>query len=29
MQKLEDILTIPICTILCGVESFENMEVFS
>ena len=28
MHKLEDILAIAICAILCGVESFEDMEVF-
>jgi len=28
LHKLEDILTISICAILCGVESFEDMEVF-
>lgn len=28
MHKLEDILCLAICAILCGVESFEDMEVF-
>lgn len=28
LHKLEDILVIAICALLCGAESFEDMEVF-
>jgi predicted transposase YbfD/YdcC len=28
LHKLEDILVIAICSLLCGAESFEDMEVF-
>lgn len=28
LHKLEDILVIAICALLCGAESFEDMEIF-
>src|SRR3569833_3644720 len=28
LHKLEDILVIAICALLCGADSFEDMEVF-
>jgi len=28
LHKLEDILVIAICSLLCGAESFEDMEIF-
>ena len=28
LHKLEDILLIAICALLCGAESFEDMELF-
>ncbi len=27
LHKLEDILVIAICALLCGAESFEGMEI--
>lgn len=28
LHKLEDILTISLCAMICGAESFEEMEEF-
>jgi hypothetical protein len=28
LHKFEDILVIAICALLCGAESFEDMELF-